>query len=593
MHSGVQLAPRSLVVSLDIGTHGSGFAFATRTTAGGHTPVKLHEAWPAQPAPYPKTRSAILYDGRSPIAWGYSAIRKLCDLQDAGHDISRYHLVKDFKLALQDAGQAAALPPGLRPETVMADFLTFLRKYTLEQLSGEVGAAAARLENIQWCLTVPAMWSEGSKALMRTAALRAGLIRTANSDALTIILEPEAAALHALDKQAPPLVAGMSVMVLDVGGGTADATVHNCQALGGQAVLSEATCAEGALCGSVFVDAEFKAYYRAAVGATAFDAWSSQYPASLQQVIDKWEAVKCSFASDHTGSLSQSLGQLGLNADGLGSGPAMRVPIPPELARLMTQEQRAALQRQQQGQTTEVLLSSAVLRQLFQGPVEAVCRLAVSQLRAATSLGASGPCSMVLLVGGFARSPYLQARVRAAVVATGLTRQLVVPPAPHAAVLGGAVVYGFSPARIHARRSRMMYGVRCSSPYVEGAPGKFMHEEEKVWYTNGMLQVYCKKNELIAHNQEVVHTFSPLYQSLTSVTNQLYATDNNTTKYVEDSDVNMKKLGELTVTVPPHAPGANRSIRVRLKFGQSAIAASAWDEATHTVVDTSIVFAHS
>ncbi|GFH24970.1 uncharacterized protein HaLaN_22855, partial [Haematococcus lacustris] len=417
------------------------FAFATRTTAGGHTPVKLHEAWPAQPAPYPKTRSAILYDGRSPIAWGYSAICKLCDLQDAGHDISRYHLVKDFKLALQDADQAAALPPGLRPETVMADFLTFLRKYTLEQLSGEVGAAAARLENIQWCLTVPAMWSEGSKALMRTAALRAGLIRTANSDALTIILEPEAAALHALDKQAPPLVAGMSVMVLDVGGGTADATVHNCQALGGQAVLSEATCAEGALCGSVFVDAEFKAYYRATVGAIAFDAWSSQYPASLQQVMDK-------------------------------------VPIPPELARLMTQEQRAALQRQQQGQTTEVLLSSTVLRQLFQGPVEAVCRLAV------------------LLVGGFARSPYLQARVRAAVVATGLTRQLVVPPAPHAAVLGGAVVYGFSPARIHARRSRMMYGVRCSTPYVEGAPGKFMHEELKVWYTNSMLQVYCKKNDL-------------------------------------------------------------------------------------------------
>ncbi|GFH11846.1 uncharacterized protein HaLaN_07416 [Haematococcus lacustris] len=122
---------------------------------------------------------------KSPIAWGYSAIRKLCDSQDAGHDISRYHLVKDFKLALQDAGQAAALPPGLRPETVMAGFLTFLRKYTLEQLSGEVGAAAARLENIQW----------------------AGLIRTANSDALTIILEPEAAALHALDKQAPPLVA--------------------------------------------------------------------------------------------------------------------------------------------------------------------------------------------------------------------------------------------------------------------------------------------------------------------------------------------------------------------------------------------------
>ncbi|KAL6759051.1 hypothetical protein V8C86DRAFT_1390675 [Haematococcus lacustris] len=113
------------------------------------------------------------------------------------------------------AGPAGRWPgsrPAPRPEARDGHgwLLTFLRKYTLEQLSREVGAAAAWLENIHWCLTVPAMWSEGSKALMRTAALRAGLIRTANSDALTIILEPEAAALHALDKQAPPLVAGTS-----------------------------------------------------------------------------------------------------------------------------------------------------------------------------------------------------------------------------------------------------------------------------------------------------------------------------------------------------------------------------------------------
>ncbi|GFH13650.1 chaperone protein, partial [Haematococcus lacustris] len=197
---------------------------------------------------------------------------------------------------------------------VMADYLTFLRKYALNELAADVGNAAARLDNIQWCLTVPAMWSEGNKALMRRASFVAGLIKKADSDALTIILEPEAAALHALDKQAPPLVAGMSVMVLDVGGGTADATVHNCQALGGQVVLSEATCAEGALCGSVYVDKEFRSFYRKAVGEAAFDKWAKDDRASLQQVMQEWEKIKCSYASNHASGLAQSLGQLNLGA---------------------------------------------------------------------------------------------------------------------------------------------------------------------------------------------------------------------------------------------------------------------------------------
>jgi molecular chaperone DnaK (HSP70) len=58
------------------------------------------------------------------------------------------------------------------------------------------------------CLTVPAMWSEASKQIMRSAALRAGLITSFSSPRLILILEPEAAALHALVHRAPPLTAG-------------------------------------------------------------------------------------------------------------------------------------------------------------------------------------------------------------------------------------------------------------------------------------------------------------------------------------------------------------------------------------------------
>ncbi|GFH20296.1 uncharacterized protein HaLaN_17391 [Haematococcus lacustris] len=240
--------------------------------------------------------------------------------------------------------------------------------------------------------------------------------------------------MDALDKQDPPLVEGMSLMVVDAGAGTVDVTIHNCQERGGQVVLSEAICAEGALCGSLFVDKEFSAHYRAAVGTTAFDAWVAQHPAGLQELMDEWEAVKCSFLRNQN-DLADSMSRLRLGADDLGSSETFRVPITLELVDLMSKEQRSSLKQQQHGLDSKLVLSSSVMRQLFKGPVDAVCRLAVSQLMAARSEGNARPCSTVLLVGGFARNRYLQARVRAAVLGSGLAQQVVPHDVPHAAVL--------------------------------------------------------------------------------------------------------------------------------------------------------------
>jgi len=54
------------------------------------------------------------------------------------------------------------------------------------------------------------MWSDEAKQAMRKAALRAGLIRVQDSEALSLILEPEAAVLYALEERAPPLLPGES-----------------------------------------------------------------------------------------------------------------------------------------------------------------------------------------------------------------------------------------------------------------------------------------------------------------------------------------------------------------------------------------------
>jgi len=148
------------------------------------------------------------------------------------------------------------------PAQVVADFLGQLKIFVVDhirsKLVGSAGLAATRRDAIQWCalaqswakeavpcgrltswlaawalqvlplpntvacrcLTVPAMWTDASKQCMRSAAESAGLASSTDSDALSIILEPEAAVLHALEAKAPPLLPGEGQQ------GTSASTAH-------------------------------------------------------------------------------------------------------------------------------------------------------------------------------------------------------------------------------------------------------------------------------------------------------------------------------------------------------------------------------
>ncbi|GFH17052.1 uncharacterized protein HaLaN_13591 [Haematococcus lacustris] len=253
-----------------------------------------------------------------------------------------------------------------------------------------------------------------------------------------------------------------------------------------------------------------------------------------------------------------------------------RVPIPRDLIALMTRDQKASLW-QRQSEISELELSSAEMRAIFKEPVEEVCRLAVRQLNAARRIEGGGPCSMVLLVGGFARSSYLGTKVRAAV--RGLADKVVVPRGCHIAVMAGAVQYGFNPALIHARRSRMAYGVKTCAQWTEGAPGKFWHREKCDYMTDCKFQCYVKKDELVADDQEVVHYFEPLYKTLKQVDVKLFACDDNAVEFVEDGTMGMQPLTPIPLTARDlqhclHEPAKRMALDVSPRLRQTWVVAS-------------------
>jgi hypothetical protein len=87
---------------------------------------------------------------------------------------------------------------------------------------------------IKWVITVPAIWNNTAKQIMRTAAANAGIadsiylffpiIILIFSD-LILALEPEAAALY-LQHKLKIIKEGKKYMIIDCGGGTVDMVFH-------------------------------------------------------------------------------------------------------------------------------------------------------------------------------------------------------------------------------------------------------------------------------------------------------------------------------------------------------------------------------
>lgn len=136
-------------------------------------------------------------------------------------------------------------------------------------------------------LTVPAAWDAAGCALMREAAIRAGLVQSSRGgdknwrDRLRIITcvalfplhflaltsapsrEPEAAAIHASTLSTlHHLRPSQTFIICDAGGGTVDTAVYKLMGQLSQLEIAEMCVRSGSNCGSLFVDLKFEELLR-------------------------------------------------------------------------------------------------------------------------------------------------------------------------------------------------------------------------------------------------------------------------------------------------------------------------------------------
>ena len=183
--------------------------------------------------------------------------------------------------------------------------------------------------------------------------------------------------------------------------------------------------------------------------------------------------------------------------------------------------------------------------------------------------------SLILMVGGFSESPFVQDVIKKE-FQEKMGKKVLIPSEAGISVLNGAVVFGRQPENIASRVLRFTYGASISPRFEKGR-----HEKKRKFVVDG--EDHCRDvfgDFIRAGTQvDVGHRIEECYNTLRPhqevLALQIYVTEDDCPSYVDDQGC--RKLGQLDVTVP-HPSEEKHSMEVIYEFGDTELHITAQEQ---------------
>jgi actin-like ATPase involved in cell morphogenesis len=530
------------VAAVDLGTHGTGIGWCVVSDLNDDPMTR-------RVVIHPKDLTAILVDREGGVvAVGHRARQKWMKAADAGN-AEELSYAYAFKMTLA--------------RQLIAAYLGEVRKAAL----AEICAAGYTEPEIRWCVTVPAIWDEGDKAVIRAAAADAGF--PDDDDRLLLSIQPEAAALYCYLRMAD--LDGTRFMVIDCGGGTVDITAYE-SPIGATAniALREIGVATGGQLGSEYVNQAFRAnVLTRRFSVEAMERIERENAAGLLALSEAWEREKATVGVE-------------LDAEGTPHiADPVTIDIPPTVWTMLDEATKATLTDEMAGRPYLLELSPEEVETLFETVTTGILGKVEEQLASMrrTAGAAPGPETLVL-VGGFAQSAWLQMALRRRF---GGRHRILVPQNPDRAVLEGAVHYAYNPAALISRQSKYTYGFAIAAPWEPGVDSpvrKFRDDDGHVLCT-GRYQVAVRRMDRVGVDEPFGFVVAPTMAEQSEIEVRLFRTRKRDPRYVDEDGCD--PIGQMTVDVSDSvglAP-ARRPIQLLLYFGRAHIQVTALNPATH------------
>ncbi|OWF38508.1 Heat shock 70 kDa protein 12B [Mizuhopecten yessoensis] len=562
------------VAAIDFGTTYSGYAFSSKD-AFEEDPLKIStNSWNSGSDLSYKAPTALLLTPKKEFkSFGYTAETDYTQMAEDGADLSKHYYFHRFKMLLhnnKNLGKKTKITDETGKSFPAFDVFVHSIRYLKDHVFHAIKNSFTDLleKDMKYVLTVPAIWNDNAKQFMREAAAEAGIKGTQ----LMIALEPEAASIYCQTLPSETVYnrtflkaanSGSTYMVVDLGGGTADITVHQRQ---GDRTLKELLPATGGALGGKSVDDEFWRFLGQVVGEKNLALMKKE---SMEDYIDlsrQFETKKREITVEGERNVLFTL-------------PVTLLDI---------------IKRDKQRQTIE----KAIQISPFSHTVELKRKklsINVGQFRGLFSKTINGILSHmetilykhkfkhiqhILMVGGFSECLLLQSAIRKRLN----QKVIVVPDEAGLAVLKGAVLFGHTPRAISCRVARYSYGTQSWPTFNPN-----VHPEKKRVVINGVSRCKDVFFKFIEANQELVpgHRESQVFQPLNLTENFLectvYASPLVDPMFTDEDDCIV--LGVLRIPLNPKRK-KNLKIEETLIFGETELAVQARDIETEEIYET-------
>ncbi|OWF39271.1 heat shock 70 kDa protein 12B-like [Mizuhopecten yessoensis] len=562
------------VAAIDFGTTYSGYAFSSKDEFD-NDPLKIKSnVWNSGTLMSYKAPTALLLNPDKTFnSFGYEAETMMAD---EGGDLQDYFYFHRFKMVLHNNKnlQRATMikDESGKPFPALDVFglsIAFLKRHLVEAIKKQFDGIVD--SDIKYVLTVPAIWDDNSKQFMREAARKGGI----REEHLMIALEPEAASIYCqhvpVEKSTSSFLqcarSGLAYMVVDLGGGTADITVHQRQP---DKTLKELHAATGGAFGGKSVDDAFGAFLEEIVGAENIQAMKEKHMDDYVHLLREFEMKKRKITEETPAKVTMT--------------------IPFALVELLQEDKMRksiddAVKKSRFSSTVtsgrqKIQIMNAEFRKFFRPTIDGI----ISHMEEILYDRRFMDVKYILMVGGFSDCILVQNAIRHRFT----EKVVIVPDDAGLAVLKGAVLFGHVPRSISSRVARFTYGIQ-SWPVFE--PRR--HPADKKIMINGVARCRDGFFKYIEIGQQVTrgHSESQVFQALKPdeecLECSVYVSSKRDPDFVDEEGC--RPLGVLKVPLDSNRRGP-AEVEETLVFGETELHVRARDISTGKMYEASFDF---
>ncbi|XP_045178039.2 heat shock 70 kDa protein 12A-like [Mercenaria mercenaria] len=547
-----------VVVAIDFGTTYTGYAFSlvrspTQIYTGKYKNKLVEDREPT---------TVLLKPDGSFDSFGYRAIRNYGHLSK--QEQQNYRFFKTFKMELHnttDLSHDTMIKDVRKREFSAAKVFSYVIEY-LKSLAVSVmreDTTDLKENDIQWMISIPAIWSDSCRQFMREAATSAGI----PEEKLRLVLEPEAASMYCRERlmvatgaaSIDELPIGYKYILADLGGGTADICAHE---IIERAKLRELYKASGGDFGGNKVDLEFYKFMINLVGGPVWTIFQDDYMPLSFEFMKEFEAKKKTFTSD-VQTVSLKLENALLEILKTETDETLE-----ETLSQMTSRYKGKLSYKRVDQRLEI--KGDIMADFFKHSIDGV----ISKIK--EILGECGEVQTLLLVGGFAESQYLRERIQAKIKNV----RILLEQDARLAVMKGAVLMGYKPRNIIERRAWYTYGFSKVRLFQRGTDPEDLKvkKEDGKEYCDGLFDIQIKKGQIVKYDEMFPSSTIELLKDQASrkntITIELWKSNRKTPRYCTEEE-ECSRIAEIVMKPPPKGWPERIRIERQLVMGETEL----------------------